>query len=98
MQASITAMRAPVATVILDISMPAGTGYEVLKRMRANLKTSLIPIIVLSGSIRPEDEVKVRELGADTVLSKPVNFEELDNTLFRLLGEAEDYPQRKQAI
>lgn len=86
MQASISAMRAPVAAAILDISMPAGTGYEVLKRMKANLKTSLIPVIVLSGSIHPEEEGKVMDLGADAFLRKPVDFEQLDDTLKRLLA------------
>ncbi len=86
MQASICAMRAPVAAAILDISMPAGTGYEVLKRMKANLKTSLIPVVVLSGSLDPEEEQKVTGLGAEAFLRKPVDFEKLDDTLKRLLG------------
>jgi DNA-binding response OmpR family regulator len=86
MQASISAMRMPIAAAILDISMPAGTGYEVLKRMKANLKTSLIPVIVLSGTLDPEEESKVMELGADAFLPKPVDFEKLDEALKRVLG------------
>jgi len=53
MQAYHAAIRQSVDAVILDLSMPAGTGYEVLKRMRANLKSSLIPVIVLNVSHTP---------------------------------------------
>ena len=93
MQASITAMRKPVDAVILDIGMPAGTGYEVLKRMRSNLKSSLTPVIVLSGSIRPDEEEKVKTLGADAFLKKPVDFAELDSVLARLLDLPADSAQ-----
>jgi len=90
MQASVTAMRQPIDAVILDINMPAGTGYEVLKRMRSNPRSSLIPVIVLSGSIQPGEEQKVKAMGADAFLQKPVDLAQLDNLIATLLGVAED--------
>lgn len=86
MQASVTAMRKPIDAVILDINMPAGTGYEVLKRMRSNPKSSLIPVIVLTGSIAPAEEEKVKAMGADGFLQKPVDLAQLDSLIATLLG------------
>jgi DNA-binding response OmpR family regulator len=89
MQASVTAIRQPIDAVILDINMPAGTGYEVLKRMRSNPRSSLIPVIVLSGSIQPAEEQKAKAMGADAFLQKPVDLAQLDNLIATLLGVAE---------
>ena len=93
MQASVTVMRQPIDAVILDINMPAGTGYEVLKRMRSNPKSSVIPVIVLSGSIQPGEERKVIEMGADAFLSKPVDLAQLDRVMAALLGVPLDSAQ-----
>ena len=89
MQAFSTVMKKPFDAVLLDINMPAGTGYEVLRRMRASLRTSLIPVVVISGSIRADEEEKVRALGADGFLKKPVDLEQLDRVLAGLLGAPE---------
>jgi two-component system cell cycle response regulator len=86
MQASYAVVRQPIAAVILDIQMPAGTGYEVLKRMRSNPKSTAIPVIVLTGSIDPGEEEKVKEMGADAFLEKPVDLAKLDSLLAALLG------------
>ena len=93
MQASVTAMRQPIDAVILDVNMPAGTGYEVLKRMRSNPKSSIIPVIVLTGSIRPGEEEKMRAMGADAFLTKPVDLAQLDSLLAGLLGVPVDFAQ-----
>jgi DNA-binding response OmpR family regulator len=86
MQASNTVIRQSIDAVILDIQMPAGTGHEVLKRMRSNPKSSLIPVIVLTGSIEPGEEQKVKAMGADAFLKKPVNLAQLDSVMAALLG------------
>jgi len=93
MQAFVTATRQPIDAVILDINMPAGTGYEVLKRMRSNPKSSLIPVIVLTGSIQPSEEQKVKALGADGFLRKPVDLAQLDALIATLLGVPPDSAQ-----
>jgi CheY-like chemotaxis protein len=86
MQASNATIRQSISAVILDIQMPAGTGYEVLKRIRSNPKSSLIPVIVLTGSIQPGMEQKVKAMGADAFLKKPVDLAQLDTVLAALLG------------
>jgi two-component system cell cycle response regulator len=93
MQASVTAVRQSIDAVILDIHMPAGTGYEVLKRMRSNPKSSLIPVIVLTGSLQPSEEQRVKALGADAFLRKPVDLAQLDILIATLLGVPVDSAQ-----
>jgi two-component system cell cycle response regulator len=93
MQASVTAVRQSIDAVILDIHMPAGTGYEVLKRMRSNPKSSLIPVIVLTGSLQPSEEQRVKALGADAFLRKPVDLAQLDTLIATLLGVPVDSAQ-----
>jgi CheY-like chemotaxis protein len=74
MQAIMFAMRAPAPDVIiLDINMPGGTGVEAIKRLRSSLNTALIPIIVLSGTTDPQMPEKVKAMGANAFLSKPVD-------------------------
>jgi DNA-binding response OmpR family regulator len=90
MQASNAAIRQSINAVVLDIQMPAGTGYEVLKRMRSNPKSSLIPVIVLTGSLQPREEQKARAMGADAFLKKPVDLAQLDSVIAALLGMPED--------
>jgi len=80
-----SAMRLTPAAVILDINMPGGTGLEVLKRLKSSTKTSLIPVIVLSGSIDPAEQQNVLNLGADEFLAKPPDFDRLEGALTRLL-------------
>ena len=85
MHAFMAALRLSPAAVILDINMPGGSGLEVLKRLKSSTKTSLIPVIVLSGSVDPADVQNVINLGADEFLGKPPDFERLEGALTRLL-------------
>jgi len=74
MQAVMLAMRQPRPdAIILDINMPGGTGLESIKRLKSSLITALIPIIVLSGSNDPQMPAKVKTLGAEAFLAKPVD-------------------------
>src|SRR2546427_195268 len=77
----------PPDVVILDINMPGGTGIEALKRLKSSLNTALIPVIILSGSTDAEMPQKVKTLGADEFLRKPVDqgalFAALDKVLPR---------------
>lgn len=87
MQALMFAMRPPHPDVIaLDIGMPGGTGYEVLKKLQQSSRTSQIPVVVVSGSITEADEAIVAELGAVAFLRKPVDAQLLHDTLSRAVG------------
>ena len=89
MQAVMMAMRKPPDAILLDIGMPGGTGMQVLQRLKASTKTSMIPVVVLTGSTEPDLPDRVRTLGAAEFLSKPVDPPTLLSTLQRLLGQPE---------
>jgi CheY-like chemotaxis protein len=86
LQACMSALRSPPDLVLLDISMPAGSGLEVLRRLKTNTKTNLIPIIIVSGNADPQAEAGARNLGADAFLPKPVDFDKLDQTIRQLVA------------
>lgn len=67
----------PVDAIVLDVNMPGGSGEETLRKIKTSAHTSNIPVIILSGSIDAKGQDRVRVLGADAVLSKPLVPEEL---------------------
>jgi CheY-like chemotaxis protein len=69
MQAVMMAMRRPPDAVILDIGMPAGGGFQVLERLNAAVKTSAIPVIVITAQTDPALQARVRALGAKEFFS-----------------------------
>lgn len=69
---------APPDIVLLDVMMPACSGYEVLEALRANPDVSAIPVILLTARARAEDLAKGFELGANDYLVKPVSLVELE--------------------
>jgi CheY-like chemotaxis protein len=84
MQAVMFGLRPPPPDlVVLDVNMPGGNGLEALRRLRASRKTALIPIIVLSGSVDPQMPEKVKALGADAFLPKPVDPAALSQVVAR---------------
>ena len=81
-QAMMLAMQRPsVDAIVLDVNMPGGSGEETLKKLKRSTRTATIPVIILSGSIDSEGQERVRALGADAVLSKPLVPEELFDAL-----------------
>lgn len=85
MQAWTAALRLGPDVILLDINMPAGTGLEVLKRMRLSAKTQNIPVIVITGESSPGCEATFKALGISKFLQKPVGEEELCAALNRVL-------------
>ena len=88
MQAIMIALRNPPAAVLLDVNMPGGTGMQVLRQLRNSTKTNRVPIIVVSGSLEPATEQKVRELGADDYVPKPPDYDLLVGKINQLLKQA----------
>jgi CheY-like chemotaxis protein len=86
LQTWMTALREKPEAIVLDISMPGGTGVEVLKRLRMSAKTRHIPVVVVSGSSEPNIESTVKELGARDFLRKPVDPKQLGEMLSSLLN------------
>lgn len=73
--------------IVLDIAMPGGTGRQALHSLKASSKLRGIPVVVLSGSVDPDEEAKLVALGAVEFLRKPIDVDELDARLRAILGE-----------
>jgi DNA-binding response OmpR family regulator len=70
--------------VILDISLPRLSGLEVLKRLRTNTRTALLPVVILTSSDEERDRLMSYENGANSFVRKPVDFAEFADTVASL--------------
>ncbi|HEY3746582.1 MAG TPA: response regulator [Gemmatimonadaceae bacterium] len=62
------------AVTLLDLKLPRIDGLEVLRRMRADERTKLLPVVVLTASTEEEDIIRSYSLGANAYVRKPVDF------------------------
>jgi putative two-component system response regulator len=67
----------PPDLVLLDVQMPGMDGYEVCQRMKAQPKTRLVPVVMITALDQTEDRVKALDWGADDFMTKPVQRIEL---------------------
>ena len=61
--------------ILLDLRMPKVDGVEVLKELKSDERTKTIPVIILTSSTENPDMEKCYRLGANSFVSKPVEFE-----------------------
>ncbi len=66
--------RATPQVVLLDLKLPKIDGLEVLRRVRSDERTKLLPIVVLTSSKEQQDLVESYSLGANSYVRKPVDF------------------------
>ena len=63
--------RCRIDAVLMDLSMPGGSGADIIQRLKSSHKTGSIPIVVISGSIDPNASGDILALGADRFFTKP---------------------------
>lgn len=79
--------------ILCDVMMPEMDGYEVCKRLKADMNTSHIPIVLLTAKADFDARIKGLDLGADAYLAKPFEEKELRVRLKKLLENRERLKQ-----
>ncbi|HQZ01637.1 MAG TPA: response regulator [Thauera sp.] len=74
------------AVVLLDLKLPRIDGLEVLRRIRADSRTTLLPVVVLTTSRETLDLQQAYNLGANSYVRKPVDFDHFQH-IIGLLGQ-----------
>jgi len=70
--------------ILLDLKLPKIDGLEVLRRLRNNERTKLLPVVVLTSSKEDRDLTECYSLGANSYIRKPVNFAQFTEAIRQL--------------
>ena len=72
--------------ILMDVQMPGLDGLEVTKMLKADVNTAQIKVLALTALAMRGDEQRMREAGCDGYLAKPYHYQDLLDSLSRLLG------------
>jgi two-component system response regulator len=75
----------PPKLVLLDLKMPKVDGMQVLKQIKGDARTRIVPVVLMTSSREERDLVRGYDLGVNSYLQKPVDFDEF-RKMVKLLG------------
>jgi len=70
--------------ILLDLKLPKIDGIEVLKKLRADDRTAIIPVVILTSSKEDQDMLSGYKVGANSYVRKPVDFDQFTDTVKQL--------------
>jgi two-component system, response regulator len=70
--------------ILLDLKLPKVDGHEVLRRIRSDERTRLLPVVILTTSVEDRDRLQGYRLGANSYVRKPVDFSEFAQAVVQL--------------
>jgi len=77
-------MRVMPTVTLLDLKLPKIDGLEVLRRLRADERTKLLPVVILTSSREEQDLINGYRLGANSYMRKPVDFAQFSEAVRQL--------------
>ncbi len=70
--------------ILLDLKLPKVDGHEVLRQLKADERTQMVPVVVLTSSKEERDIVESYKLGVNSYIVKPVDFEQFSESMRQL--------------
>ncbi len=88
--------------ILLDLKLPKVDGLDVLRRLKSDAEARTIPAVVLTSSLEEEDVVRSYELGVNSYIVKPVNFDNFSEAVahlgmyWLLLNTSPEHPSKEE--